>query len=642
MSQGRLPLRLSEENRMTLGVEVSREHLANRRGSILASEQDWVAAVALSTTPSERKGDHPVDVAAKVALWKEGFDLVFPDDKRKAVLLHASAILGGEGAAIPAVADRVRQLFLLCEKRKEDRRKKAEALYEQVRPLLPEGKKLLEHQKLALLEIEERDHRLVVHDDLGLGKTIEVLASALLRASRGEDPFPLLIAAQTSMVGAWVEHAELWLQALNPKVDDGFGGTGNVVTMPYGKLLDRWREAKELRPATVVYDESHYLKNPESQRAKAAVLCASGARAVLCTTATMDPNGRPEECYLQLKLCDPSLEWRTFRYEYCNGFKMDFGGRKVWNTKGSSSPVAMGKLLHKMSFRRTKAELGKELGLPELSRYVIPVKFGPRAHRLLESEKQRIANNLLRKAETLRATGKKRDEEKAGRIEEAALFAATTVVRAKTEELKVGAAVQRTKELLADGHDVILFCFFPRNAVTLFETLSSELKDTQVLLGTSELSADKRTELVRRAQKEGGVVVLTYAYCEGITLTRFDRVLFVGRHWIPDKETQAEARCDRIGQTRPPAAEYLIARNTIDEAMVQVAVTKETVAKSIVGSTAVRVFRWMQDRPVEEPMEGEETVEEGDLGEAEEGFEASSPLPSDDRSTADDNQEGWL
>lgn len=616
MTQPSLPLPRTERDLLALGLEASRHHLANRRGSLLVSSEDWVAAIALSTTKTNKTGDDAVDVACKVALWKEGLDIVADEAKRRTILLHAAAVLGGAGRPVQAMADRVEALKAATEEKRRKRVLEADELYEKVRPLLPEGRKLLPHQKLGLLEIKERNYRLVVHDDLGLGKTIEVLASVLLRVAEGTDPFPILISSQTSMVGAWVEHAELWLSSLSPKIDEGFGGTGNIVTMPYGKLLDRWREGKEFAAKTVVYDESHYLKNPESQRSKAAVLVSSAADSVVCTTATMDPNGRPQECFMQLKLCDPTLRWRDFRNEYCNAYMMKLGERKVWNTKGSSNPVKLGRLLHERSFRRTKAELGKDLGLPELSRFVLPVKLGARALSSLEKEKAEVVSRLGLRASALRETGKKRDELKAGRIEEAALLAATTVLRRKVEELKMPAALQRTKELLEDGHDVILFFFFPRNAVAMAEGLRRELSaDTSVLLGTSDLDAAARTDLVRTAQKRGGVAILTYAYCEGITLTAFDRVLFVGRHWIPDKETQAEARIERIGQVREMAAEYLVARGTSDEAMGKIAVTKETVARSIVGSTAVRVFRWLQDRPADEASSDDDLVDD------------SAPLP---------------
>lgn len=589
-----LPLPFGEPQRRRIGIEASRAQLANRKGRLLGSAEDWTAAVALSTTPSERTKNDAVDVAAKVALWKEGLELVFDMPRERAVLLHAAAVLGGQGKADTAVAGRIEQLMAAAAARAAERTAKAEEVYGLVRPLLSEGLELLPHQREALVEIEERDYRLVVHDDLGLGKTVEVLTSLLLLTARGKLSFPVLIGCQTSMVGAWIEHVEKWLRRLGPTISESLE-VGNVVVMPYGRLLDRWRECKAYNPRTVIFDESHYLKNPDTQRAKAAILASSGADHMLLTTATMDPNGRPEECYLQMKLCDRSIEWRDFRWRWCNAYRMTLGTRKVWNTKGSSNPVGFGKIMHRMSFRRTKADLGKDLGLPELSRFVIPVRFTARQLGELEGLKESVKESLRRKAEELRATGRKKDEVKADRVEESAVLAATTVVRKRTEEMKVPAAIQRTKELLDDGHRVVLFCFFPDNAVALHEALVDGAgKGRTVLLGTANLDAGQRTELVKEAEARADVLVLTYAYCEGITLVAFDRVLVVGRHWIPDKETQAEARVDRIGQTRPTAAEYLHGKGSIDEAMAEVAVVKETVARSIVGSTAVRVFEWLE------------------------------------------------
>ncbi len=607
-----LPLPFGNSERLRIGIEVSRDHFRGRPGELLVSEEDWLAAVALATTPTNRSDDDPIDVAAKVALWKAGLELTFPEERKKEVILHAAAILGGNGAANPSIADRIRQLMTADQQKKKEKKERAEQSYLRMRHLLPKGLHLLEHQKEALLEISDRNYRCVIHDDLGLGKTVEILCSLLLRsADEGRDAvLPMLILSTASVAGSWIEHTETWMKTLGVKVSRSFSDKeANVVVMPYGRLLEAWKDAKEFDPKSVVFDESHYLINPESQRSKAAILTSSSASAVLCATATMSPNGRPEESFLQLKLCDRSLDWRTYRYEWCGAFKMKIGTNakgediRTWNTKGATNPVRFGRVLHERSFRRMKADMMASLGLPELARYVLPVETTPKLLADLQKMRDSIRESLEKKASSLMETGRAFDKITAEKILEAEEFAATTRLRMVVGRHKIPTAVARTKELLADGHRVVHFCFHPEVAIALHEKLVAafpKLGDTEVLLGTSDLSPEERTELVRVAQATGQICVLTYAYCEGVTLTSFDRVLMVERHWIPDKELQAEARINRIGQTSEMAVEYLVCRGTIDDAMSEIHTLKENRSRSVVASAATRLWSWLEGRKVDD------------------------------------------
>jgi len=323
-------------------------------------------------------------------------------------------------------------------------------------------------------------------------------------------------------------------------------------------------------------------------------LSSTTCKIVLDTTATMTPNGRPEEAFLQFKLVDRSLEWRKYRYDYCGGFKMPVGGeRKVWNTKGSTDPVLFGRLVHRLSFRRTKADLGKELGLPDLARYVLPVPVGPKALALFEKLRLEVRESLMEKAAEVRAEGSGDwRERKAAQIEDAEVFAATTKLRMAVERHKIPFSVGLTKELLADGHRVILFAYHQVVAFELYQKLSAEVskEPDDVLLGTSDLDERDRADLVRTAQARGKAIVLTYAYCEGITLTAFDRVIMVGRHWIPDKEIQAEARAHRIGQVNDVGVYYPVCRGTLDDHMGDVHGLKENRSQQVLASTGVRAW----------------------------------------------------
>lgn len=597
---GLIPLPFGGPQRWQIGLESAREHFSGREGELLVTEKDWVAAVALSTTESSRKEkeNDPTDVAAKLSLWKAGIELKFSEEKRRGVLEHAAAVLAGQGKPIDSVRERIEFLMKEHEKKEVLRKKKAYELYLEMSDLLPEGMELLDHQKEALVEIEKRGFRCVVHDDLGLGKTIEILCALLLRAKQmgKEEVFPVFIGCPASMVGAWKQHAKKWLSLLQVSVDDlESAGKDSVVVNSYGSLLSVWREVKALNPRSVVFDESHYLVDPESQRSKAAILTSGSVRNLLLATATMTPNGRPEEAFLQLKLCDRALQWREYRYEWCNAHRRPTGRKtkggepiQVWNTSGASNPVGFGKLVHKLSFRRWKTDLKDSLALPEQARFILPVEASKELFDQIEEERTKVKARLEEKASESREKGK---SEEASRIEDSELFSMLTKCRILVGKHKIPAAIERTSELLSDGHRIVLFCFHPQVAEAIHSKLMKTQagKQGQVFLGTADLTADQRFELVQDAQENGKIIVLTYAYCEGVTLTSFDRVLMVERHWIPDKELQAEARIHRIGQKAGSvASEYLVCPSTIDDMMTQIHTIKETRSRSVVASTAIR------------------------------------------------------
>lgn len=580
-------------------VRLARQHLESRPGSILVDEKDWTAALVLATNPSTRSSDHPIDVAAKTAIFVAGIGVpVFTDDRKKELLRHGAALFGGGGTPSEAIRGRISSFMKVAQDKKKDLEERARLVEQIIEPLLPSGLRMLPHQLEALVMIQDRGFRCVIHDDLGLGKTVEALCSVLLfSAERGgkDAAFPLLIATQASVVGSWIHHSHQWLAKYKVSVGRHPEDKPDVCVMSYAKLLEKWRDIRQWAPKSVIFDESHYLKNPESQRSMAAVLAISTADLALCSTATIEPNGRPEEAFLQLKLCDRSLDWRDYRRKFCGAKKVQIGQKTFWKTDGMTEPVAFGQLLHQMTFRRLKVDLGAALGLSALPRYVLPVEPSVELMMATKEAKEQIRDRLIEKAKE-RLTVSEEDIERA--IQTADL-AALTIERMLVEKHKIGTAVERVKDLVADGHRVLCFSYFREAALELHRKLRKglpRLPIDEVTLGSSDMNPEQRSNFVADAQKKGKVAVVSYAFCEGVTLTNFDRVLFVGRHWDPNKERQGEGRIHRIGQKGDPAAEYLHCAGTSDDLMAEVHTLKENRFTSVTGSTDVRrLAQWASE-----------------------------------------------
>lgn len=113
--------------------------------------------------------------------------------------------------------------------------------------------------------------------DVGTGKTLMAIHH-YLKHSQGE---PLLIVAPPAKLkeGGWDDEVKL--------VEEKYRLEINYDTLSYGVLAKKWREFKD---RFVVFDECHYLKNPTSQRGKAAMQLAKTASNFLLLSGTPASN----------------------------------------------------------------------------------------------------------------------------------------------------------------------------------------------------------------------------------------------------------------------------------------------------------------------------------------------------------------
>jgi SNF2 family DNA or RNA helicase len=89
---------------------------------------------------------------------------------------------------------------------------------------------------------------------------------------------------------------------------------------------------------------------------------------------------------------------------------------------------------------------------------------------------------------------------------------------------------------------------------------------------------------VRRFQGDGCPVFLVSLKAGGLglNLTAAEYVFLLDPWWNPAVEAQAIDRAHRIGQTRPVFAFRLIARDTVEEKVLELQATKRKLAEAIV------------------------------------------------------------
>ena len=242
----------------------------------------------------------------------------------------------------------------------------------------------------------ERHGRVLIADQMGVGKTVQAIAVADAYRDEG----PLLCIVPASMRYVWADELERWMPDLTPRRMDVILGSADkfmlqklaratraqptwsggrrVVVTSYHMLHHLREEFLDVRWGCVIADESHILRtstsweNDEPKMVLVAKdLIKRAPRAVL-TTGTPSL-AKPFDMFLQIDCLKPGMlgskKW-DFANHYCDLKKVD--GR--FNVGGGVRLLELRALLqHTVMIRRLKCDV---LGdLPPKRRQVVPVEI---------------------------------------------------------------------------------------------------------------------------------------------------------------------------------------------------------------------------------------------------------------------------
>jgi SWI/SNF-related matrix-associated actin-dependent regulator of chromatin subfamily A-like protein 1 len=403
--------------------------------------------------------------------------------------------------------------------------------------------------------------RAFLADEQGLGKTVEALA-----ALEADGAFPAVVVCPASLKLNWERETARWLPHRSVAVVEGRVAVpprAEILILNY-ELIATQREALALRrPRALVLDESHYVKNPQAKRTRAARrLAESLPRDALRLALTGTPVlNHADELISQLRVL---------------GRLEDFGSgaRFKQQFRGSLTEERLHWHLRRRCFvRRRKAEVLPQL--PDKRQVVVPVALdNQREYRLAEDdviawlrEQPLDLSELNAKiAATLRAQR----------------LAQLGTLQRLAARGKLHAALTWIHDFLASGEPLVVFA----RHVEVQEAVMERFPHALHLLGRD--TAQAREATVRRFQQEDGrvggnplIVCATRVAAQGITLTRASNVAFLELEWTPAMHDQAEDRCHRIGQHDAVTAWYLLAAGTIDETMARLIARKRGLVAAV-------------------------------------------------------------
>lgn len=413
-------------------------------------------------------------------------------------------------------------------------------------------------------------------DDMGLGKTVQVLA--LLQNRRNEDPDRVsLVVAPRSLLFNWMEEAKRFTPQLRAERYAGPGREAlleelkdiDLLVTTYGTLR---RDVGRLRDHAfdlAVLDEAQAIKNAVSQTARAARSLRAENRLAL--------SGTPVENHL-------GELWSLF--EFLNpgmlGASQKLGDLFGQGELGQKELRTLARAVGPFVLRRTKEQVLRDL--PEKTEQTLHCELEGAQARLYREVRDHYRARLARK---VRDEGIRRSRfeilEALLRLRQVACHPGLLDKERRDEpSAKLDLLLERLFEVVEEGHKALVF--------SQFTSFLSLVRDRLEPLGIRYEYLDGRTrarqERVARFQEDPDIPVFLIslkAGGTGLNLTAADYVFLLDPWWNPAVEAQAIDRAHRIGRELPVFAYRLVARETIEERILELQDRKRELADAILA-----------------------------------------------------------
>jgi SNF2 family DNA or RNA helicase len=409
---------------------------------------------------------------------------------------------------------------------------------------------------------------------------VQVLA--LLEARRemrenGSLTLPSLIVVPRSLVFNWQAEAQRFapkLRILNHTGARLAPGSHfeeyDVILTTYGTLRRDAALLTEVRFDYAILDEAQAIKNVTTASAKAARLLKADHRLAL--------SGTPIENHL-------GELWSLF--EFLNPGML--GAAKVFanlvsdRTLDSGGKKALARALRPFILRRTKEQVAKDLPLKTEQTQFCELD-GPQRKQYDELRDHYRRDLMERVDREGIAKSKMFVLEALLRLRQAACHPGLIdPSRAGESSAKLDVLLPQLMEVAEEGHKAIVFSQFTKmlgivrpkldEEKIVYEYLDGRTRDRQARVERFQNDPDCKLFLI--SLKAGGL---------GLNLTAAEYVFLLDPWWNPAVEAQAIDRAHRIGQINPVFAYRLIAKDTVEEKVLQLQDSKRALADAIIGA----------------------------------------------------------
>lgn len=407
----------------------------------------------------------------------------------------------------------------------------------------------------------------ILADDMGLGKTLQLIAVILYYIQTEENPKPSIVVCPSSLSLNWENEINKFAPQIKSLVIRGSLterkkqirsiSNYNVVITSYD-LLKRDIELYEDQNYEFKYiiaDEAQYIKNNNTQNAKAIKKINSETRFAL--TGTPIENSLSE----LWSIFDYIMPGYLFSYKK---FKENYE-MPIVKDEDENAMKKLKMLIEPFVLRRIKSEVLTEL----------PDKTITVVNNEMQEEQQKIYLSYLQNAKQeaineINVNGFEKSQIKIlallMRLRQICCHPSLFIDNYKGDSSKLNQCVELIKDAVASKHKILLFSGY----TGMFDILEKELKNEGIkyfkLTGATKVG--ERIKLVDEFNENDEIKVFLIslkAGGTGLNLIGADMVIHYDPWWNLSAENQATDRTYRIGQKKNVQVYKLITKNSIEE-----------------------------------------------------------------------------
>lgn len=412
-------------------------------------------------------------------------------------------------------------------------------------------------------------------DDMGLGKTIQALALILSRAKDG----PTLILAPTSVCMNWLEESERFTPTL--KVQQfGLGdrqkmleeaAAFDLIVCSYGLLQTEGERLAKKQWHTIVADEAQAIKNMQTKRSKAAMALTADFK--LITTGTPIENHLGELWNL-FNFINPGLfgSLKKFNEKYASAIE---------NNHDYATQQRLKKLLRPFILRRLKTDVLTEL--PPKTEITLHIEQSDEEKAMYEALRRTAIQTMerLKAQETSQGQQHLQVLAEIMKLRRICCNPALVVENSPIVSTKLAAFEELVDELLDNRHKALVFSQFVGHLAIIKDKLDEKDISYQYLDGSTPMAKRKKSVNAFQAGESDLFLISLKAGGSGLNLTAADYVIHMDPWWNPAVEDQASDRVHRIGQKRPVTIYRLVAKDTIEDKIVDLHKHKRDLANNL-------------------------------------------------------------
>lgn len=430
---------------------------------------------------------------------------------------------------------------------KKDKAKQKEELR-----ILGERPQLRPTQLEGIRFLQENNYNAIIADSMGTGKTAQALCAV---AKEPKKLMPCLVICPSSVVWNWRREAYFWIRSsVRVHVVEGMEDVLPVETPHYtivswDLLHYRIEDLRKIPFKSIIADEAHYAKNPQSLRTKALISLDVPHKILM--------SGTP--------LINEKAELDTLRTIIGN----------------EEAPM----------IRRLLEEVAPEI--PPKTRVMLPVTPSPELMNEYEEASNQFDDWLDAYLHKVYGQQSSLIEEKIESAMSQEFLVKMSYLRRIIGRAKIPACADWVYRMNKKGESVVVFGEH-HDVLDLFCEALRKLEIGHVRIDGTTGRVERQLAIDNFQRGAIKCFIGSRASIEGITLTRATNLAFLERFYTPASEEQAEDRIRRIGQTKATTIWYMIAKGTIDERIYDIVERKRKIVAKHIGAEDIEekeVFR---------------------------------------------------